>query len=282
MLKRLQSIPLRVRYRLAPLLDKCPESLLPERHRAIQVFGVGMPRSGTVSLNDVFKHRYRAAHEPESRFLTNQIVAYHEGRVSREQLLGCLRRRDRRLGLELDSSYLNGEIAAELAEAFPQARFVLTLRDCVSWVESMTSFFMNKPEFMSAAQKPHVLAHMALQFGVPPYTYAAEESVLQAHGLHPLSAYLKYWHAHNSLVIESLPAERLLVVRTRELGQCAARLERFLDLPQGSLQQATHSNAAPARHSLVAQIDQDYLRQQVHLHCGALMQQFFPEVLETL
>lgn len=272
----------RLRYWMTPVLDRLPASLFPVRERAIHAYALGMPRSGTVSVFDCFKNEFRAAHEPESRFLTFRILDYRAGLTGESEMRSYLRQRDRRLGLELDSSYLNADICDLLASEFPQSRFILPMRDCVSWTESMMNFLLNKPEFMSKWLKSHIYRHMAMQFGPPPYSFAPEEKALQEKGLHPLSVYLKYWTEHHRRVIATVPAQRLLVLRTSELGRSARLMEDFLGLPEGRLQQSVHSNAAPRYHGLIGSVPPAFLRDSVYRHCGELMSTHFPEVMARL
>lgn len=281
-INQIKALPHRVRYWLTPVLERCPDALFSEQPREIQAYVVGMPRSGTVSLYDVFKTRFRSAHEPESRFLTNRVVAWRQGRISEDEMRAYLRKRDRRLNLELDTSYLNGEIVALLASEFPESRFILTIRDALGWTDSLLNFLLNKPEFMRAMRKPHIRAHMEEVFGTPPYTYAPEEMALQDNGLHPLASYLKYWNEHHGRIIDNVPADRLLVIKTRDIGRSTAEIASFLGLPAGSLKPAVHSNAAPVRHSLLDSIDPAFIRTQVEAHCGPLMHRYFPEIMEKL
>jgi hypothetical protein len=266
---------------MTPLLEHCPEAIFPLRERQVQVYVVGMPRTGTVSLFDMFKEKFRADHEPESRFLTRKVVAYRMGRLSNKEMRSYLRHRDRRLGLELDTSYLNGEVIELLVDEFPEAHFILTIRDCLSWTDSMMNFLLNKPEFMTS-RKPHIREHMELQFGKPPYEYAPEETVLRENGLHPLSCYLDYWRYHNQRVIDLVPADRLRVIKTTEIGQSCDEVEAFLRLPAGSLARTVHSNSAAARHLLLDKIPQDFVQEQMETRCGDLMKQYFPEILGRL
>lgn len=277
----LSAIASRIYYWMTPLFEQCPAQCFPESKRQVQVYVVGMPRSGTVSLYDTFKSHFRAAHEPESRFFTHKVVAYRHNRLDEQQMRRYLRHRDRRMGLELDSAYLNGEVADLLATEFSQARFILTMRDALSWTDSMMNFLLNKPEFMTS-RKPHIREHMEVQFGVPPYVYAPEEAVLQEKGLHPLTRYLRYWTEHNQRVIDGVPAERLLVLKTTDIGGSNHLIEKFLGLPPSSLDKAVHSNLALKRHSLLDQMPREFVRAQIEVCCGGLMRQYFPEVMARL
>lgn len=276
MISKFSAIGRRAHYWMTPLFEHFPVACFPVHKRRVQVYVVGMPRSGTVSLYDTFKLKFRAMHEPESRFFTRKVVAYRLNQLSEQKMRSYLCHRDRRMGLELDSAYLNGEVVKLLADEFPQARFILTIRDAMSWVDSMMNFLLNKPEFMTS-RKAHIRDHMLVQFGVPPYTYAPEESVLRDKGLHPLSCYLKYWTEHNQRVIDSVPAERLLVVKTNDIGHSNNLIEVFLGLPPDSLSKAVHSNPASKRYSLLEQLPPEFVRAQVEAHCGELMKKLFPE-----
>lgn len=262
---------------MTPVFERLPDSFFRQHPRRFHAFCVGAPRSGTVSIANLFPYPYRAAHEPESRFLTNRIVAHQSGEMGAEAMLRYVQRRDRRLQLEIDSSYLNGEIVEFLVRAFPQAKFILTLRDCLSWAESFTNFLLNKPEFVT--RKRYSQRHMILRFGEPPYTYAPQERVLAELGLHPIQQYLRYWRYHNLRVLDTVPADRLLIVKTAEIGESTRRLEAFLNLPPGSLKSKIHSNSSPVRHSILKRIDSGYLYDSVMECCRDLMERFFPEAL---
>ncbi|MGH6888120.1 MAG: sulfotransferase [Rhizomicrobium sp.] len=262
---------------MTPVYERMPSSVFPLYRRQFHAFCVGIARSGTVSITDQFPAQYRVAHEPESRFLTDKIVAYRRGRITSEKMSQYLRRRDRRMQLEMDSSYLNSEVVEFLAQAFPEAKFILTLRDCFSWVDSFTNFFLNRPEFMMS--KRHVQRHMALLFGEPPYEFSQHDRALERAGLHPLRRYLRYWRDHNRRVLDVVPDERLLIVKTNDIEKSGKRLERFLRLPHNSLRLHIHANSALARHGLIGQIDPGYVRESIMDCCGDLMAEFFPEML---
>ncbi|MHB1529545.1 MAG: sulfotransferase [Acidiferrobacteraceae bacterium] len=268
----------RVSYWFTPVYEKLPSAIFPQHYRQIQAYCVGMPRSGTVSVADQFKDNFRVGHEPESRFLTWKIIAYKTGKMSATRMQRYLAHRDRRMRLELDSSYLNSEIVELLVQSFPEAKFILTVRDCLSWAESFANFLINKPEFLH--RKEHIRRHMALLFGAPPYSYAPYENILKQSGLHPIREYLSYWTAHNQRVLDLVPSDRLLIVKTNEIGDSARRLESFLSVPYGSLSSAVHSNSATALHAIMSQIEPQYLLQCTRECCGDLMARLFPGVIE--
>ena len=63
-----------------------------------------------------------------------------------------------------------------------------------------------------------------LRFGNHGATWRKPEEVLRRHGLYQLDGYLGYWKRHNTTVLDSVPADRLLVVRTDRITQEAFRV----------------------------------------------------------
>lgn len=143
----------------------------------------------------------------------------------------------------------------------------------------MMNFLLNKPEFMTS-RKPHIREHMTVQFGTPPY--APKEAVLKEKGLHPLSRYLDYWTYQNQKIIDAVPAGRLLALQTTAIDRSREAIEAFLGLAAHRLVEAIHSNSTPTRHSLLDNMPKAFVRAKVEAHCGKLMREFYPDVLEKL
>ena len=97
-----------------------------------------MGKTGTVSIHAIFrKAQYRCGeHEPESRFLINKILTFYNGKIDTNEFTLYVKHRDRRLGLEMDVSHLNYHLLDILVNEFSEAKFILTIRDCYSWLDS--------------------------------------------------------------------------------------------------------------------------------------------------
>ncbi|MDM8563812.1 hypothetical protein QUF54_10710, partial [Candidatus Marithioploca araucensis] len=85
----------------------------------------------------IFERQYRAAHEPESSFVNHQIIAFANGKINKSELIKYVEHKKRRLALEMDSSWLNYFFVDILVNEFSEAKFILTIRDCYSWLESL-------------------------------------------------------------------------------------------------------------------------------------------------
>lgn len=246
--------------------------------RAFEVFGIGTAKSGTHSLYELCRPRYRSAHEVHSEVLV-PLILQNVG-----DLRDCVEARalltdvDEGTALEMNSSQLNYYLLPLILRHRPNALFILTIRDCVSWVESLIHHIVSWP---IDSDSPWV-RFREFRFGTS-IAHPPEERVLAEAGLSTLSGYFEYWSRHNHAILSSVPPERLLVIRTDRLSVHVGTIADFLGVHARELTAAAaHSFAATrARGAWLDQIDRDYLRHQVHVHGGPLMTQLFEDVLHA-
>jgi hypothetical protein len=120
--------------------DMKPTTSAPRRFRA---YGVGLWRTGTYSLARIFG-RYRSVHEFEFEPTLDAVLRRRSGEWTDARLRTFLRRREAARLLEMDSFFLNGCYVPALRDEHPDARFILTLRDCYSWCESTLNMFLHQ------------------------------------------------------------------------------------------------------------------------------------------
>lgn len=158
--------------------------------RRFHAFGVGLPRTGTLSLSQSLD--CYAAHEPEAQ--TTIMHAAHDPTPTES----VLRERDRRLGLELEVSHIVGEFTGRLVKAFPDAHFILTTRDPVTWALSYMRQWRGKdPSPVWGVYRRRV-------FGSPDRSMATQEGVIP---------HLLWWTRRHREVLDAVPLERLHIVR---------------------------------------------------------------------
>jgi hypothetical protein len=243
----------------------------PLRPRRTRLYCVGMAKSGTHSIAVMFADRLRSGHEPEAGRTIELILALAEGQVSREEFRRSIVERDRRLRLEVDSSALNFFLLDALVPLFPDARFLLTVRHPRSWLDSFINHQLAHPtttpqwaRFREFRFRPHELTH-------PP-----EEAVLKSRGLYTLDAYLAYWASQTRAVLEKVPADRLLVVRTDQITARAADIARFAGLPPAlAAAQKSRANPAKAKFGILSELDADYVDAKIREHGGELVDRLF-------
>jgi len=112
--------------------------------RIAKAFCVGQVKSGTGSLWGLLKKHYRADHEPEREQTLLMILREAHGEVTRSDFRAYLRERDRRLNLEYDIAWGNQFIIGHLLTTFPDAGFVVLIRDPYTWLQSVVGQLLSR------------------------------------------------------------------------------------------------------------------------------------------
>ncbi len=218
---------------------------------------------------------YRSEHHPDHHTRLSLAIGYLRGDVNAAQVEKTLRRRDRLLRLEMESSTLAGILIAPMVKACPEKKFILTIRDVYSWCDSWIDHNINSPP--TAASLFGALDRIRLRVeDFPPTAY---DSLLVERGLSPLACYFQLWASHNTQVLQAVPEERLLVVKTEEILDRIPDMARWVGVPPHTLRtDRGRLFAAPRRHRVLALLDASYVRETAQRFCGTLMEQFYPSV----
>lgn len=246
---------------------------LPPRRR---LYGIGPGKSGTTALASLFKGS-AAAHEPEPEPLIRGVLEHVSGRTGWESLEALIRDRDDRLALVVDVSNINIFLVDLLVPLAAGARFVLTIRDCYSWLDSILNHYLRVTP--TAAWREFA----TYRFGADGRPHPREERLLADHGLFTLAGYLNYWTAHLSKALTAVPPERLLVVRPQDIVRRAAEIAAFAGLDAADVNlRGLREYRNPDKRRIVQEIPQAYLAEQVDRHCGPLMGRLFPDIRSPL
>ncbi len=243
------------------------------RPRRFHAFGVGMPKSGTHSLEAIFEG-YRKWHEPRLVRFMNIARRRSEGDLTDTQAREVIRGLDRRMWLELNSSWVNYFLLEILVDEYPQAKFIFTIRDCYSWLDSILNELLgvDHGEYESQFQRWY-------GDSLTRESHKDGEKVLEEHGFWPLDGWFRFWNEHNTGVLNLVPSDRLLIVRTPEIRQNIPRIADFLDIPVDTLDASrSHEHKAAKKFGLLSRIDEECLSEGVDKHCKDLMERFFPEI----
>jgi hypothetical protein len=243
------------------------------RPRRFHAFGIGLPKTGTHSLGGIFS-RYRAWHEPAIAHFMQIIMARADGELSESAARDQIRRLDRRTWLEFNVSYINSFLLDLLLDVYPQAKFVLTIRDCYSWLDSIFNELLSRThgEFQMQFHRWYIES-------LSPGSYEGGDRVLAERGLWPLDLWLRAWNQNNAHMLALVPSDRLLIVRTQDIRRDIPRMADFLKLRPDTLDAGrSHEYRAEAKFRLLSEIDQHYLHARVEARCADLMKKFFPEI----
>jgi hypothetical protein len=261
------------------LLKKVKNSILSSYtrlgyQRKCRLYCVGAAKTGTHSIDSMFDHTVRSAHEPDNSEIIDKILDISEGRIKEAEIVDYLRKRDKRLCLDVDSSQLNFFLLDYLLEAFPKALYLLTIRDCYSWLNS----FINDALRRSVSE--HWIKLREHRFRANEFSHPSEELPLREKGLYTLDGYLSYWARHNKRVLSSVPEDRLMIVKTNEITKRSHEIANFAGLPKDSIQlEHSHAFKNSIKFNVLQEIQKTYLEAKVQEHCGTLMKRFFPEII---
>jgi hypothetical protein len=240
------------------------------RPRHFHAFSIGTSKSGAHSITHMLEERSMARHEAKERETIRFILRSARGEVSLEDPRAYLRYRDRHMWLEMDASNLNIELLPLLVELHPDAKFVLTIRKVLSWLDSDINHFFRHP-FEPCWREIWDFRYKADHFKHPP-----EEKILAEKGLYTLDGYLSYWAWHNQLALDVVPPERLLIIPTHEISSSTEKLADFLHIPHLHLNtKRSHAFEGKEMFNVLDQLEPDYLQAKVQEHCGGVMERVF-------
>ena len=235
----------------------------------LRVYGVGMAKTGTRSLRYMFLPRFRSGHEIAADTMLPVNTQYLRGEIDDETLQRALRKRSRSLRLEVDVANFLSPVAGPLASLYPDVLFILTIRDCFSWFSSYADHVLRDPPASWQWAE-----YRAASFGPEPGAHRPEEAALERQGLPSLETAFRRWARETATVIESVPARRLLVVKTRDLSSSQAEIGTFCGIDP-TMVRAVHAGSAPRRRGVLAEVSTGHLIRVAEDTCEPLMRRFW-------
>jgi hypothetical protein len=222
----------------------------------------------------MFSKNVRAVHEPDPPLLISKILDWKSGKMTEAQFVEWILQRDRQMALEIDSSNLNFHFIHILMREFPDAKFIHSIRDCYSWLDSVVNHQLRYPKV-----DPQWNRMRDYRFGSAGFVHAPEDKILKEHGLYPLESYLSLWKAHNDEVLAKIPAEKLFIVRTDQIKKRAYEIADFCGVPHYTVQlEQTHAFQNLDKKLNLRHIDRARLDRLTEKYCRPLMTRFFPEI----
>ena len=250
------------------------QHLLPREGRRLHVYGVGAGKTGTNSIHGLFATHFRSAHEPEPSQFVRMLESFDQGEIGHEEKVDYLAKKDRRLNLEVESSAMNRRVAGLLAELFPKSKFILTVRDPYTRTDSMLNMLSNLPRPSSWAK-----SRRDRLFGGSQFRHSPEEKALEEAGLYTLDGLLSDYAKTSKSIEDAIPQDRLLVVRTDQLGESVPAIARFLGIEEDKLDtRKSHQFRTSKKHGFLKNMDPDFVDEKVRTHCSELLEKYFPHI----
>jgi Sulfotransferase domain len=188
----------------------------------VKVIGAGLPRTGTTSMKAALErlefgpcyHMFEILTHPDH--VDRWLPAGSSAPVDWDRVFE---------GYQSTQDWPASHFWRELADAYPEAKVVLTVRDPHRWYVSFRTLITQGPDGAMGEQPPDaehpVLAMMErlrpLLDGIGRATFGADWRVgLGEQGVPDENLAVAAYHRHVAAVQDSLPAERLLVFDVRQ------------------------------------------------------------------
>jgi hypothetical protein len=243
--------------------------------RRIHAYCVGTGRSGTTSMAGIFSSYYRTAHDTHRKELFTIITALLKGVISKQDFRKYALYLDNKLQLEFNSTFLNKWLLDVFVSEFPDAKFIFTIRDCYSWLNSF--IFGNGESLVNPRLSREEERFINVIFERKTHRPAKEKWRLFNNGFYTLDDLLSYWAKMNNDILAAVPKSRILVVKTREINGTRDEIADFLNIPPKTLDfTKSHMHQSMKHPNMLSEIDKDSLSSKVNFHCKVLMDKFFP------
>ncbi|WP_434362052.1 sulfotransferase [Parasalinivibrio latis] len=253
-------------------MNSIKQTLASLRPRKVQGYCLGAAKTGTTSLSHMMTPHLRAAHEPETPSTTLLVMDYLEGKISDSACINAIRKRDRQLNLEFESSHPLGYLASQLVALYPHAKFIITVRDPDSWLASRISFHANRQPTEWQPYRDFIWQRHHQGF-------SKHELTLEQHSLYSLDAYLAQYSEQYRILFESIPPSQQLVIRTEDISHKLAEISQFLGLKEAL--QPIHTNQMTKADSILSRLDPNFVSDKLQQHCGWLMDAYWKTDKET-
>jgi hypothetical protein len=235
--------------------------------------GASFRERTAASVCGLLATHYRVAHEPEREQILELILREARDEIDHEAFNSYLVRRDQRLNLEYDIAWANQFIISHLLAVFPDARFIVLVRDPYTWLQSIIG------HLRSRQIPPDVRSFLDWWFKPERHPHTRNDRALEACGAYSIAAFLNAWNQHVDSCARALPPERRLVLLTHELNQSYSQFAEFLQIPRESLDtQSGHLNRSTWSGRLDSLVEGTYLNDMVGKVCGDNMSRYFPGI----
>ena len=219
--------------------------------RRFHLIGVGLAKTGTTSLASMFRP-YRWGYEFLFAETVERIVAWREARLDDEAMRAWVADRSEAGALEMDAASFNHYVVGMLAAAHPEARFLYTRRDPVSWADSFLNMLVRNGARLAARPWPawQLALGRLMAPSFDPAAFASADALAEAvPTLGP--ELLRFWKVETARVEAALPPERTCIVETRGLSAQVGTLAAFVGVAPGTLVVA-HENVGEGKRPFVA------------------------------
>ncbi len=224
-------------------------------------------------MAELFGTGYRSKHEPQSDRFIPQILAHTGNQITESDFRRFIRSRDSELWLEFEANHLLYYCIKILVNEFQDAKFILTIREPYSWLDSVAN-----QQYLTARDNTlEYWTRMAGLMYLPSGTKESSQDRLPKYGLPTVDVFLEYWAKHNQEILSAVPSSRLLIVKTSAITSSSSQIGAFVGVAPDTLNVSkAHSFMREKKPLKVSDlVDKDYLQDRIEFYCGDLSREFF-------
>lgn len=236
------------------------------KKRKTQVYCLGAAKTGTTTIAGIYQNELVSAHEPLAQETTRFVIDFLKGSVSETECKKYLLNRDNSLRLDLESSHPLGYFSQFLNELFPNAKYIITIREPYNWLKSRLDFHYSVNPAEWEPYRKYI-------WGRNHKKYNIAEKILEKNKLYSLDAYLKQYSEQYETIFNSLPPEKTFIVKTSEISNQINEISYFLNV--SSNVKALHLNKKKNYDNIIDRIDREFVDDKISIHCQWLIEKYF-------
>ena len=234
-------------------------------------FALGPPKSGTTSIARMFENSCRTGHEELRPETVDAMYQHFLGKISDNDLCHSYTARDKQLLLDLESNCFLAYRPDLLLSCFPTSQFLITVRQPMSWLDSILDNNVNFP----GNKTPTMTQWHEVMFSYSAESVQPEDKPLIDRGLYPLATYLNYWASTYEKCLDSIPKSQRLVVGTNKISQQRENIAAFMGIEiKNSAAAPSHANKTTDKHELRNLLDPEYVQQTISTCCDDLIRRY--------
>jgi len=249
-----------------------PSALLNSLYgRETRVYALGVPKSGTTSIAGIFREHCRTEHEAHRPRTVGEMHAHYTGEITDDELIKLYRARDRRLLVDVESNCFLAYRPDLLLNAFPDAKFIVTIREPLAWLDSILDNNINFPRTKTAA----MTQWHSVFFQASKSADDVGDKPLLDRDLHRLDSYLSYWARTYDACLKSLPEDQRLVIGTNQITDRMVELGDFVGFDlRGAKRESSRKNVTAEKHGILDELDADYVRERMAELCQPVIEKY--------
>lgn len=222
--------------------------------RQFQLYSVGLPRTGTSSLANLFAN-FRSANEFQEKATMEIVTAHRFARTTTRDFHCFLDRRDEEGHLEMDAASFNHFYLDYLVYRHPRAQFIFSVRDPYGWTNSYMKLLLRYKNFFGDTPPRWTDDYGQMIFKDFDWSTFQSIKTLSKDIEATVEKFIIHWADANRRIINLLPQDRSLIVDTDNLSKSLSQIASFANISLGELTDQHHVNISPDTQNLLDGLD---------------------------